>query len=489
MANTVDVVSILLKLEQLRQFVTGAGQASSAISKIGDEAQQTGDQTAQAGKKAGVSWKSVAKWAGGAAVFYKAQSYIRGAVSATEDLGRATLAVSRTTGMDVHTASAWAAIAKERGIATKQLQVGFVTLSKQMGKAKDGADAMNAKMHDLNAQVRAVQEEGGKKAPAALSRLAKQMQSTQAQGTKAAGVLGKLGVSMAVIRKGNTNEVLNQVADGLAKTTNASDRARYAQQLFGRGGQALLPILMKGRKGIQEQMDVVEKYGDTRGVKTVGQLKELLANQRELGIAQQGMKVQLGSALMPILLQFTKLLTGAARALAPLTKNALLFKIALMAVVAAFIAYKVAMVAATIATTVFETAAAPVVLTTLAIVAGIAALIAIGYLLYKNWGTISAYAGKAWGAVKNAMAQVVGAFKAAFSWVKSNWPLLVGILAGPFGLAAVLIVRHLDMIKAVAQAVVDAIKRVFNDLVNFVKDIPGRITGALGKAGGVLGGV
>src|SRR5215467_15802532 len=191
MANTTDVVSILLKLEQLRQFVTGAGQASSAISKIGDEAQQTGDQTAQAGKKAGISWKSVAKWAGGAALFYKAQSYIRGAVGAVEDLGKATLTLSRTTGMDVHTASAWAAIAKERGIATKQLQVGFVTLSKQMVKASSGADTMTAKLHDLNRQAQAVQEEGGKKAPAALARLTKQMQSAEAAGVKSTGALGK----------------------------------------------------------------------------------------------------------------------------------------------------------------------------------------------------------------------------------------------------------------------------------------------------------
>ena len=30
--------------------------------------------------------------------------------------------------------------------------------------------------------------------------------------------------------------------------------------------------------------------------------------------------------------------------------------------------------------------------------------------------------------------QIVGALKFAWNWIKGNWPLLVGILLGPFGI-------------------------------------------------------
>lgn len=54
-------------------------------------------------------------------------------------------------------------------------------------------------------------------------------------------------------------------------------------------------------------------------------------------------------------------------------------------------------------------------------------------------------------AVRNAL---VG----AYDWARDNWPLLLGILTGPVGLAAVMIVRHFDQVK-------DAVRGVLNWLI------------------------
>src|SRR5262249_184367 len=52
----------------------------------------------------------------------------------------------------------------------------------------------------------------------------------------------------------------------------------------------------------------------------------------------------------------------------------------------------------------------------LAIVAAIAALIAIGYVIYRNWSTI-------WAGIQAAIAAV-------WDWIKTYWPLLAGMLLG-----------------------------------------------------------
>jgi phage-related protein len=100
----------------------------------------------------------------------------------------------------------------------------------------------------------------------------------------------------------------------------------------------------------------------------------------------------------------------------------------------------------------------------LLIIAAVAALVAIGYVIYRNWSTI-------WGAIKKAV-------KAVWDWIKDNWPLLVGILLGPIGIAAALIYKYWDTVKKDAKAVIDFIIRIWNDLVGFFTAIPAALSQA-----------
>lgn len=74
---------------------------------------------------------------------------------------------------------------------------------------------------------------------------------------------------------------------------------------------------------------------------------------------------------------------------------------------------------------------------------------------------------------------ITSAAAAAFNWVKGHWPLILGILTGPIGLATVFVVQHWREIVSGAQAMV-------GDVVSFFRSLPGRILGAVGDLGSLL---
>jgi hypothetical protein len=134
----------------------------------------------------------------------------------------------------------------------------------------------------------------------------------------------------------------------------------------------------------------------------------------------------------------------------------------------------------------------------LAVVAAVAILIAIGVELGKHWRQI-------WHAILVAVDGV-------WSWIKGHWPLLLGILTGPVGLAVAYIVTHWHQVAGVFSAVLAAVRRGWNavygvlvspvirayreimgwlaEIVNFIGSIPSRIAGALGSIPGkILGAI
>jgi hypothetical protein len=99
------------------------------------------------------------------------------------------------------------------------------------------------------------------------------------------------------------------------------------------------------------------------------------------------------------------------------------------------------------------------------VVAAIAAVIAIGYLVIKNWDTIKRVALKVFGAVSRAIGSVV-------TWVRENWKKLVPLLLGPIGIAVGLIVKHKDRI-------LDIFRKVKTGVVSIFKGIGGVISSAI----------
>ena len=148
------------------------------------------------------------------------------------------------------------------------------------------------------------------------------------------------------------------------------------------------------------------------------------------------------------------------------------------------------------------------------IVLGIAALIAALVLLVKHWDTVTDALWTAWSWIKSNWPllvgillgpfgivgalvwkfrdQIVGALGTAWSWMKDNWPLLLGILLGPFGIAAALIFKFRDdvvgafvWIKDQVVAAWEAMVQFIQDKFDQVKDLPGQLLDAIPGGGAI----
>ena len=132
------------------------------------------------------------------------------------------------------------------------------------------------------------------------------------------------------------------------------------------------------------------------------------------------------------------------------------------------LAMAIASHAATAATWLLNIAlyANPIGLIILAVIALIAAVIGVAYVIWRFRDAIIDGLGYAW------------------NWVKDNWPLLLAIISGPFGLAVYAIIRYKDQIIAIIQGLIDKIKDLWPDDFG---DFFGGLGSAVGKLGGVLG--
>lgn len=209
--------------------------------------------------------RRVAKFAAGAFAAGAVVSQAKQAINVTEELGKSTLTLNKSFGMSVETASRWAAVAKARGADGKQLTMGFKALSTQVRQANEGSKA----------QVEVFRE---------------------------------LGVSAQDLRKhgDDLDWVLGRVADGMMRMPAGTERAAISAKLFGRTWMTISPLIRGGSQELDAQLQLADKYGATLKGKTVKDIQQLIAGQRESELATLGLKVALGEALIPALTDLTQ---------------------------------------------------------------------------------------------------------------------------------------------------------------------------------------
>jgi hypothetical protein len=110
----------------------------------------------------------------------------------------------------------------------------------------------------------------------------------------------------------------------------------------------------------------------------------------------------------------------------------------------------------------------PVALVVIAIAALVAAVV-LAYMHFKKFREV----------VNTVMKDVWHAVEAAFDWIKGHWKLLLAILTGPIGAAAIFIISHWHQILAGAQHMVGSV-------IGFFRSLPGRILGAIASLPGLM---
>lgn len=239
------------------------------------------------------------------------------------------------------------------------------------------------------------------------------------------------------------SQVVANAADVFKRMPDGIDKTNLALTLFGKNGQEMLDVMNGGKAGFAELGKEADKYGITLTDSAVaGQQKNAKAT-RQMHAALEGLKIQIGEHLMPIITKVTTWLAAHMPAAMETVKNVLhrlhpafelivdvgkrVFEvvrklvswlgehkeilIGIAAVVAgvlvsAFISWAISAGAAAAATI---AAAAPVV----ALGAVLAALVAGIVWVWENWDEV-------WSKIQAVTSAVADAVMTAVGWVKDK---------------------------------------------------------------------
>jgi prophage DNA circulation protein len=112
----------------------------------------------------------------------------------------------------------------------------------------------------------------------------------------------------------DTAELFAAVADGLNKIDNAGRKAAIAQEIFGKSGAQLIPLLNAGSEGLKDAAEEAERFGKIISGETARKAEEFNDNMTRLGAAIDGLKISLGSGIIGDFADLTTQLLAASRA-------------------------------------------------------------------------------------------------------------------------------------------------------------------------------
>lgn len=269
---------------------------------------------------------------------------------------------------------------------------------------------------------------------------AKLMAKALASPDKAVGLLKKSGVVLsaktgdmvkALVKAGKTAQAQSIIYDAMReKVDGAAEAAGNTMVGKAERAQNALGELQEGiASGV---LPAFQGFLDA-GLRVSGWLQD---NPKKVKVVVTGLVI-LAATIGTVMLAI-RVWTAATVAWTVVTKLAtatsLAFRLATLALNAAFVANPIGVV-----------------------IAVIVALVAAVIIAYKKFGWFRDAVNGLWAKIKD-----------AFGWIKSNWPLLLGILTGPIGWAVIAIVKNFDNIKAAAVKIKDGIVSVFGGVADVI---------------------
>lgn len=132
------------------------------------------------------------------------------------------------------------------------------------------------------------------------------------KGTKAqTDAFADLGI-VTTNADGSTRPFMSTLSDLAAKfeaMPNGAEKNALAMKLFGKSGADMVPLLNKGRDGIAELTAKAKEMGVVLDQSALDSVKKQVAAQRDLSASVEGLKMQVGQQLLPIMETGVKVLT------------------------------------------------------------------------------------------------------------------------------------------------------------------------------------
>lgn len=406
-----ETIIVIMRTEGDEQFAQAMGRSETA-------ARGAGDATEDAGKNAQKGAKGLAIAAAAATAMYKGYELLKDSVNTTVQLAKNTAAFSRVSGLDAKQSQAWVLVAQERGIQTKTLGVSMATLGRAIGSV------------------------GGP--------------------TKAtAATLQELGVNQQDLIKMPMQERMDTLANAFTRLPNGVNKAALAQKLFGRSGQALLPILTSGAKGLNDTLTEAGKLVPYNKNAAQSAL-DLAQQQRTLNMAMTGLKVAVGTALLPILTQLVQDFEPLVAAVATLLHSVPGLAQGIIVLGAAF---GTMLILSKVNAALEAFGIATMGATPLLIIVGIVALVAALVMAYQKVKWFHDAVNAAFDAIKTVVMAVV-------DFIAAHWKLfaigLAAVLLGPIAAMVATFLLFRTQVTAIFKAIVTAVTVAFNAVKNVV---------------------
>lgn len=239
-------------------LLTAKDEASSKFKEVSKGLDEVNRHGADLGKTLG----TLAKAAAGAFAGFQVGHALVGAISATQELGEATRTLTMQTGISAQSASRWIFTMEHVGLSAEDAEKSIGILAKGVFNHSE---------------------------------------TTQR-------ALDTIGVS-ARDAAGNIKSIdvlLPELSDHFANAADSEAKTALAMDLFGKSGKDMLPFLNMGSEEMGRLAAEADKLGVTLSGDNVESIHKFTVAQRELEASMEGVKVKIGLALLPALIQLTE---------------------------------------------------------------------------------------------------------------------------------------------------------------------------------------
>lgn len=286
----------------------------------------------------------------------------------------------------------------------------------------------------------------------------------------------QLGLSIDDIIGLSPEEQFEKIAYALAGLEDHALKSALAQDLFGRSGTELLPMLSLSKEEIAGLKQETHDLGEVFNLEAANSAVNLKDALKRVDDAMNGLKMVIAEQLVPVLMPLIESVKNIVKGVQDWAKeHPELFRTltiittalgALLVPLGTFL-IMLPMLSAGILT--LTGVSAPWLIAIGGIVVGLGALVAVGVLVYKNWDTICQWAAKVGEWFVWLKDSIIDFGKNALDWLKHHWDILL-LAIFPFAGVIVQLIKHWDDLKAKFIEVKDTVIDFGKNAVDWLRE-------------------
>jgi hypothetical protein len=204
-------------------------------------------------------------------------------------------------------------VLKEAGASLAEFVMGGAEAADKMGKL---AQSVGAPVEDLSKLAYAAGLSGtsNEQLGVSLEKLSKQMAAAEGGGKDQVALFEALGISItdANGKMRSSTDVLKDVSEKFAGLEDGAAKTAIAQELFGKSGAELIPLLNEGKDGLESMGDEAQRFGmvvTKDGAESAKKFNESIDRLKAVG---EGLAIKVAQQVTPALTSLAgELLSGA----------------------------------------------------------------------------------------------------------------------------------------------------------------------------------